>query len=135
MKKRTVICPKCDTPIGKYPEVMFEEVKIMCRGCTTNLTIRANYVLGNKKVPDTVSYDQNKDFVDDTAVFDPTNDLNEEIDRELLLKQLSPRDRKIIRMIENGYTYTEIGDEFGCSRQAIHRGVVKIRKQIKKNTH
>jgi len=132
MTKETVICPKCGVPIGEYPKVRYLSVRVPCFSCLSILIVNRNRAVGGPKTPEVLSLEEK--HIDDIAHYDPTERLNDDIDRQILLKKLEPVDKKICNMLYQGYTYEEIGKELGTTKQSVHSKLKTIRKRLKKKT-
>ena len=65
-----------------------------------------------------VSLDRIKECGDDGKFVD---DLNDKIDTDLMLNKLTPRQREVIQLRMDGYTYKEIAKELGISVNTVKR--------------
>lgn len=74
-----------------------------------------------------LSISDNIEYIDGLVAHDPTEEWNSKIDFDILLKRVGKTERKILKMLRDGYTYEEIGAFFGISKQR----VFVLFKQIK----
>ena len=52
--------------------------------------------------------------------YDPWPDVDDRLDLEYALAQLSPRQRRVLTLWAQGYTQEEMAEEYGVTQVAVH---------------
>jgi RNA polymerase sigma factor (sigma-70 family) len=75
-----------------------------------------------------ISLEDNLEYVEYNRSYDPTDDMNSSIDREMALNRFTDRERRILELLEMGYTQEEIAEKMGVSHSTVKRAIRKIRE-------
>lgn len=79
-------------------------------------------------IGDTISLDDNQEFVDSQVNSNPMKEVENSIDREILLSKLSKTQQKIVELLEEGYNQREIVKKTGISYGSVLYHIKKIRE-------
>lgn len=103
---------------------------------TSILNAIRTYLRANKQDTEVLSLDYTMNIDDDesVALIDIISDDSfdkwfDKVERDIFLQSLSKREQRIVQLLKEGKNQTEIGEEFGVTRQMISRYVTKIQSK------
>ena len=79
-----------------------------------------------------ISLEDNQDLVDSLCHADSVDEINGEIDRGLLLKTLTPKEKEIVLLLEQGFNQPEIAEKLKVNQSTICRIIGKLRHKLDK---
>ena len=78
-------------------------------------------------IGNTISLEGNQQYIDSQASSNPMEEVENSIDREILMTKMSEKQRKIAEYLEDGYTQREIAVFLGVHYNTINTEIAKLR--------